>query len=120
MGIRMDQFVGLPSEAEAFLAEHEVPLKICPECKRPLPRNLQVIGCYWGMFDQEYPLHRHVLSGGRFADEFLQETPWDSGPMFFLGLQITDPESLAGPRFEWTGEKINRILGYGEYELHEH
>jgi len=37
MGIRMDQYVGHCSAAEAFLEENEVQPKICLYCKQPLP-----------------------------------------------------------------------------------
>jgi hypothetical protein len=58
------------------------------------------------MFDQQYPLHRHLLRDGRLADEFLQASPWDCGPMFFLGLQVSD-----GTRFEWSEEAMDQELG---------
>jgi len=103
MGIRMDQFVGLPPAAEAFLEEHETAVQICSCCNRPFPRDLQVIGHYYGMFEQEYPLYRHVLKDGRLANEFLQVSPWDCGPMFFLGLEVND-----GMRFVWTDEEIQQ------------
>lgn len=117
MGIRMDQFMGLPSEAVSFLAEYESPLKICPECKRPFPRDLEVISHYLGMFDEEYPLHRHVLSDGRVADEFLQAEPWSSGPMHFLGLRVLNAR-LPVPiiqlqkectEFVWSDEEIDQL-----------
>jgi hypothetical protein len=53
------------------------------------------------MFDQEYHLYRHALKDGRTADEFLQVAPWSSGPMFFIGLKVSD-----GVEFIWTEEEI--------------
>jgi hypothetical protein len=103
MGIREDQYIGLPQTAVAFLDEQETAVQICTCCNRPFPRDLQVVGHYHGMFDTEYPLYRHALKDGRVADEFLQASPWDCGPMFFLGLEVSD-----GTRFEWTEEEIEQ------------
>lgn len=102
MGIRMDQFEGLCAEAKVFLKENEVPEKICECCKRPFPRDLEIIGHYQGMSGDEYPLYRHRLKNGNCADEFLQATPWSSGPMFFLGLRL--PVSLF--EFKWSEIEI--------------
>lgn len=99
--MRCDQFVGLPLAADAFLEEHEVPLKVCSCCERPFPRDLEKIGCYHGMFDNEFPLFRHVLKDGRTADEFHQASPWSSGPIHHLGLRVSD-----GTEFVWTEEEI--------------
>lgn len=102
MGIREDQFLGLPEAAITFLAENEVPEVSCPHCGRPFARNYEKVGVYHGMFDNEYPLHRHVLKDGRTADEFLQAAPWSSGPVHFLGLRVSD-----GTEFTWTEDEID-------------
>jgi hypothetical protein len=101
MGIRCDQFVGLPPAAVVFLEEHEVPQEICEYCGRPFPRSLKQIGSFYGMFDDEYPLHRRVLKHGRTADEFHQTAPWSSGPVHHLGLRVSD-----WMEFVWTEEEI--------------
>lgn len=106
MGIREDQYVGFTPAAMAFLDEHETAVQICTCCKRPFPRDLRVIGHYYGMFETAYLLFRHVLKDGRVADEFLQASPWDCGPVFFLGLQVND-----GTRFEWSDEEIEQQMG---------
>jgi hypothetical protein len=108
----MDQFIGLSPAAETFLQEHEISVKVCECCKRPFPRDLQVVGHYYGMFETEYPLYRHILKDSRVADEFLQTSPWDCGPMFFLGLQVSD-----GTRFEWTEEEIDQETGHMATEV---
>lgn len=105
MGIRCDQFVGLPPAADAFLEEHEVPLEICGCCKRPYPRMLEEIGHFSGMYDEEFPLHRRVLKDGRTADVFHQAAPWCSGPVHHLGLRVSD-----GTEFVWTEEEIESNL----------
>jgi len=98
---RCDQFVGLPPAAEAFLDEHEVPAEICECCKRAFPRKLEEIGCFLGMFGNEYPLVRRILKDGRTADMFHQISPWNSGPVHHLGLRVSD-----GIEFVWTDEEI--------------
>jgi hypothetical protein len=99
--MRTDQPQGLPPIAEAFLAERETEPNHCEACARPFPRQLEIIGKYCG-FDA-YPLHRHQLKDGRTADEYLQATPWSSGPMFFLGLRLAD-----GTEFAWSQEEIDQ------------
>lgn len=101
MGIRMDQFIGLTDAAQEFLRENEAYGGMCPTCKQSLPRILQQVGSFTGMFDQEYPLFQHTLKDGCTADEFLQTSPWSSGPMFFLGLRVSD-----GREFLWAEEEI--------------
>jgi len=95
---------GYPEAAIAFLNENEVPEVCCPTCSRPFPRDYEVVGHYSGMFDTEYPLHRHVLKDGCTADEFLQAAPWSSGPVHFLGLRVSD-----GTEFLWTEEEIDEL-----------
>lgn len=107
MGMRCDQFVGLSPTTQAFLDEHRVPLKVCEHCHQQLPRKLQQqsvmgpIGHYYGMFNEEYPLHRHILKDGRTADEFHQISPWSSGPIHHIGLRVSD-----GTEFVWTDKEI--------------
>ncbi len=105
MGIRCDQFIGLPLAAEAFLKEHEVSQEVCEHCERSFPRSLKQIGSYCGMFGDKFPLHRHILKDGRTADEFHQVSPWCSGPVHHLGLRVSD-----GTEFVWTEEEIESNL----------
>ncbi len=100
--MRNDQFIGLPPDAIGFLEKYETPEECCKECKRPFPRELKIIGRYFGIGGTEYPLYRHILVGGGHADEFLQAQPWSSGPRFFLGLKLLD--SI----FEWPQEDIGK------------
>lgn len=41
---------------------------------------------FYGMFDDEYPLMRHVLPNGRVLLEQEYASPWASGPCIFLAL----------------------------------
>lgn len=102
MGIRCDQFCGLPKHALEFLEKWQ---KRCDCCGQFLPSHTHV-GYYTGMFDNQYPLMQYELTDGRYADEFLQAEPWSSGPMFFLGLKVSD-----GQEFRWTQEEIDNASG---------
>jgi len=88
---RHDQFIGLPTVATCYLNDNKAPTQ-------PEP-----IGMYYGMFDQTYPLYRYTLNNGLTADEFLQASPWNSGPMFFLGLRVSD-----GTLFQWGESDIRQ------------
>jgi hypothetical protein len=105
MGIRMDQHAGLTNEAREFLARNRLEPAICSLCERPFPYEMEKIGTYRGMFDNKYPLYRHILKDGRTADEFLQCSPWSSGPVFFFGLRVSD-----GLQFMWSDEEMNEWL----------
>ena len=99
--MRMDQHIGFNPFTLAFLEENEVPEEVCECCKRPIPRDLKIIGRYEGMFGTKYSLRRHQLKDGGFADTFLQASPWSSGPMFFLGLHFQN-----GSTFQWSVGEI--------------
>jgi len=101
--MRCDHQMGLPSAAIDFLKEYEVPVTYCNDCKRPFPRELEVIGHYFGMMGVKYLLHRHQLIDGEYADEYLQCDAWSSGPHFFLGLEVL------GGVFEWDQDAIDNI-----------
>ncbi len=102
---RSDQNAGLTSEARDFLRKYEIKPKICSECGHPEPLVLEKIGTYSGMFNTEHNLYHHHLINGRHAVEFLQASPWSSGPMFFIGLRVSD-----GTEFTWTEDEIEREL----------
>jgi hypothetical protein len=104
MGIRCDQHMGLPQGALDFLKEREVAQKQCPHCKQLMPSVLEQIGRYKGMFGDDYVLHRHILTNGDTADEFLQAAPWSAGPMFFLGLRVSD-----GQIIKWSIKEIDEL-----------
>ncbi len=100
---RSDQFMGLTSEAEDYLEKNEITPETCPHCGSYLAEEREIIGHYSGMFGDEYPLHRHELTDGTTADTFLQASPWDSGPMFFLGLRVGSKEFL------WDKDEIEEL-----------
>jgi hypothetical protein len=97
----MDQFAGLPVAAETFLAENRRPLRICSTCGHVTKTYIEKYDTFLGMFMNEYPLYRHQLKNGQFAEEFLQAAPWSGGPIHFLGLRLSD-----GTEFKWPEEDM--------------
>ena len=107
--MRCDQFMGLPMAAQSYLESHKVARETCPCCGQCIPRQLRVIGHYDGMFLDQYPLYQYVLHDGLYADEFLQASPWASGPVHFLGLRVTNNGELVS-EFTWTPEEIEENI----------
>ena len=108
--MRCDQMVGRTAAADAFLeAKQIVNVNVCPTCghRTDLSKKPEVIGRFYGMFDQEYPLHRFQLQDDCYAEEYLQAEPWSSGPMFFIGLRVYDAGNRLIQTFEWTEEEID-------------
>lgn len=107
--MRCDQMIGLPVSAEVYLEAKQIAnVSICPTCGHQTvlsPR--EIIGHFYGMFDQEYPLHRFQLQDNCYAEEYLQADPWSSGPMFFIGLRVYDATGHLFQTFEWTEEEID-------------
>ena len=91
--MRTDQHIGLTQEAQKFLKDSVVIKKV------------EKVKHYFGMFGDEYPLYCYCLSNDCYADEYLQASPWYSGPMFFIGLKSSD-----GKIFEWTEAEIQGHL----------
>ena len=100
--MRCDQYMGITPEAQELLAQN-VQIDVCPCCKRAMPINREVIGHYDGMFGDQYDLHRIPLKEG-YAVEFLQEDPWSSGPMFFIGLTVYN--GVLERTFKWSDDEI--------------
>jgi hypothetical protein len=106
MGMRCDQDEGLPPEADLFLEDQQAKQPACAECGRRFPLQTTCIGKYTGMFGCEYKLYRYHLGDGRWADDFIQEKTWSSGPVFFHGLRLSD-----GTVFKWPREDIDERRG---------
>lgn len=100
--MRTDQDFGMTVEATMFLRAN-VDVDECKTCQRPYPEKTEEVGYYDGMFGDKYPLYRHFLKDGRTADEFLQASPWSSGPCFFIGLKVSD-----GTEFLWPQDEIDK------------
>ena len=122
--MRMDQPMGLPKEAEAFLGDNAVmeDKRPCPHCGKGTEqwRKSVEVGSYPGMFDTEYPLLKYDLRDG-WAVEFLQCSPWFSGPMMFLGLSVYDKNNVMTGVFKWEEEEIQKyFLVEGGDDVEEH
>ena len=104
--MRCDQFMGLPSSALDFLSKNKVLEDFCEHCGQFIPRELEEIDEFVGMFEDKYPLYRHQLKDGRFADEFVQSDLWSSGPCFFLGLDVHGGDT-ANQKFTWPQDTID-------------
>lgn len=114
MGIRCDQFMGLNEWASDFVKGEPVLVcteevtRVYPDGRRetlePCPVyessvKMEESGeLYYGIFENEHPLHKYTFPDGRVYFERLQAAPWSSGPVHFLALQDENgswvPESL--------------------------
>lgn len=126
--MRMDQFVGLNDRAKALIAgcgkphftgryeampvmvseggmhqEQTVQMPVLEPCVRQEATGQT----FSGMFEGEpgYPLHKYTTRDGKVYYEVLQDSPWSSGPVFFLALSVFSPEEqqrlLAGVQQDW-------------------
>lgn len=117
MGIRMDQFMGITGEARKFLEENAVRsvVNICNHCHRA---DMEIIGKKYsathGMYDNEYDLNTYDLLNGDTAIEVLQCSPWSSGPVIFLMLEVYGKRNgeVNTPKqvFKWSEEDIERSM----------
>ncbi len=103
--MRCDQFIGLPPAADEFL---NLRRQICDCCKQAIAITTEEIGHFEGMFMNQYPLHRYKFIGG-FVEEFLQASPWSSGPMLFLGLRVYNLEGELVKVIQWPEQEIEEM-----------
>jgi hypothetical protein len=92
--------MGLSQEAKNFLGRYKKQGPICPTCKRCTYQEPKVIDTFESCYSGTFPLYRHQLTEGH-ADEFLQASPWDSGPMFYIGLHIYKANGELEGTIEW-------------------
>lgn len=119
MGIRMDQWVGLPAEAIEFIFNNREEQKVITivldsqgnivETNTHTRLSLSNDGeAVYGMFGTPAGyLREWTLSDGRTVREQVQAEPWSSGPMFFTQLVDDSGEIL----YAWTQEEIDREAG---------
>lgn len=99
MGIREDQIIGLNPWAESLVNKSIKALEsgetIFPDGKKiPFAREVfvpevkkEVYAHFDGMYDNKYPLYKHILPDNTVYFEYVQAAPWSSGPCFFLALK---------------------------------
>lgn len=107
MGIRFTQPQGICPNARNFLNDNRARTRCCSHCGRYDLVPPEHIGSFSGLCGEEFPLYRYSLVGGGWAEEYVQEECWDSGPVIFLGLRTQD-----GKRFLWDNETINKRVGF--------
>ncbi len=105
--MRCDQFAGLPTDAIEFLNTNIKEPIICPTCNCTRPFKTAVAGYYIGMFGEKYDLYRYELKDTGYAEEFVQASPWSSGPVFFLGLKVFNKFCEEIHTYLWPQETID-------------
>ena len=110
--MRMTQISGLSVQANAYLEVNAVhdhfELRKNGEVvnKYDLPKSMESGNTYNGMFDEEeYPLMEYEMKDGSSVYEFVQATPWSSGPVIFLALEDVDDNPIDGTL--WDEKEIN-------------
>jgi hypothetical protein len=104
---RSDQCMGVTPDARQFVLKYSMQDTVCPTCHQCVVVNHETVGAYYGMFMDNYPLHRYPLKSGGWADEFLQDQPWSSGPVAFIGLRVFDKDGEQVDEFLWPQDAIN-------------
>lgn len=92
--MRCTQPMGLPAQAEVFLAQKTKRRNPCTHCDRddgPVKKEVASVGMY-----DDLPLYQYELKDGGTATEFVQKEEWSSGPMIWVALRLSD-----GTTIEW-------------------
>jgi len=97
--------MGLTPDAEDFLRENviRIPDVICPKCGEVITTKMDtsVLRREALFYDDGPAIIEYKLKDGRTCTEIIQCSPWSSGPMGFMCLEI-DGKHM----FEWTDEEI--------------
>ena len=115
--MRCDQYIGLNEWASTRVFRthkvHEIGVRILPSGKVrkfdrwirvPVART-QVIGRIEGAWnDNVANLNRYTLPDGTVYEEFIQATPWSSGPCYFIALKDKHGKPVAESL--WNDEEI--------------
>lgn len=120
--MRCDQYVGLNERAAALVAGEKVliytetVLRTFPDgsTQRIGPLEVrgsnvirEVIGTIAGAYDDVAgELFRYRFADGRVYDEFVQETIWSSGPMYYVALLDVDAGAAVAESL-WTHEELH-------------
>lgn len=120
--MRTDQQMGLTYQARKFLQLGvsvqtcvEETTRVYPDGHREQQPNRPVFEpvtikepsgeVYEGMFGDKYPLFKYKLSDGRVYSEYVQASPWFSGPCFFLALKDSKNEVVS--KSLWSKEEMD-------------
>jgi hypothetical protein len=105
----MTQVVGLKLDALRWLDENcvfETKERLCPHCCGVVSSESYIkkvpydSAASFGMDNDGPTLYEYELGDGKHVYEKVQCVPWNSGPIFFLCLEIDGKKS-----FEWTDEE---------------
>lgn len=124
MGTRMTQHMGLNLHAENLVREYEeeakeqrsvhyITLPDGTKAKQTLtpvqfwPKKEPSGKVYYGMADEEFVLNKYTTHEGKVYEEYVQASPWSSGPCIFLALK--DENGTAVKETLWTYEEINSV-----------
>jgi hypothetical protein len=123
--MRCDQYMGLNSWATGFLLDHQTeaevvtfayspskewsPRILSSELKMIPTYKVEVIGKIEGAWDEHVAdLHKYLMPDGSEFEEFVQATPWSSGPCYFIALRSSQgticQDSL------WTDQELEKEL----------
>lgn len=117
--MRCDQYIGLNSWASRLVSKkqkiHEIGVRIMSNGKRkrfnrwfriPVARRVR-IGAISGAFDDTVAsLNRYIFPDGTVCDEYVQATPWSSGPCYFIALKDKNGKPIR--QSLWTANEIDK------------
>lgn len=92
--VRTDQYIGLPPES----------VRLIQGLQRVQYNEIEK--AFGG---PPFPLWRYYNTKGEcLYEEFLQATPWSSGPCYFIALREYVPNSIGPTRVKWAVEDIDK------------
>ena len=107
--MRCYQHIGLTPEAESFLTDNVemIPNICCPKCGEIISykMNSRVVRVEELFYNDGPCIIEYKLKDGRTCTEIVQCSPWNSGPMGFMCLEI-DGQKM----FEWSDDEINQYF----------
>lgn len=109
--MRMDQYVGLSYGGQKFLEEnaevdHFQLLKngeIVEEYTEPRKTRC---GQIEGAFGNDFPIFEYSLKDGSIVYEFVQASPWSSGPVYFIALSYDEEAQNPVAESLWYEEEM--------------
>ena len=113
--MRCTQIIGLNDKAFQFLEQNQVKELVrcnCPDCKTEHIQGTKSDqyndARNEGMFDDGPMLYKYHLKDGSFVYEYVQASPWSSGPCIFLALSMSPLNENNNPIIEslWSDEEI--------------
>lgn len=122
MGSRSTQFIGLKQAARELVRGEPVfrynltTIKTFPDGRRETERGdvyqsdvkVDRVGFCHGMFNEQIPLSRFTMGDGRVYQEYVQSTPWSSGPVIFTALKDADDNPIEATL--WTEEEQEQYV----------